>query len=145
MRTAAMIVGGAAGFMGLAWAAFLWQIGSWTSTGIAYAPGAFALIGLVGASLARHRLRTCIVLEASAAVGLLSGGHIFLGSLFGGAVLVALASLWRSPPVERSEGAARADAASAFTVVGVTSVAVVAGLLLPFVILLAILGSLSGH
>jgi hypothetical protein len=145
MRKASLIVGMVAGFMGLAWAAFLWLIDSWTSTGVSVAPGAFALVGLVGASLARHRPRACVALESAAGVGLLAGGHIFLGSPFLGAALLALVGLARSQPAERPEARARADAASVFKVVGVGGVAVVAGLLLPFALLMVVVAALSGH
>ena len=145
MRIASLILGGIAGFTGLAWATFLWLVGSWTSTGTPLAPGVFALIGLIGASFARHRLRVCAVLEAIAGVGLLAGEHFFLGSLFLGATVLALVALGRSQPGERLEGAARADATSAFTVAGVTGVALVAGFLLPVVLLLIVVSALSGH
>jgi hypothetical protein len=145
MRTASMILGMTAGFMGLAWATFLGLIDSWTSTGLSVAPGVLALIGLIGASLARHRPRACAVLEAAAGVGLLAGGHLFFGSLFLGATLLALAGLARSQPGEELAGSTRADAVSAFKVVGVGGVAVVTGLLLPVVLLLVVLAALSGH
>jgi hypothetical protein len=145
MRIASLVLGGIAGFMGLAWATFLGLVDSLTSTGPPLALGAFALIGLVGASLARHRLRASILLESSAGIGLLAGDHVLLGGLFLAATLPALLSLRRSQPGERAVGATKADAASAFTVFGITGVAVVAGLLLPVVIFLLVAAALSGH
>ena len=145
MRIASLILGGIAGFMGLAWTTFLWLVGSWLSTGTPLVPGVFALIGLIGASYARHRLRVCVVLESIAGVGLLAGEHFLLGSLFLGATALALVALGRSQPEERLEGASRADATSAVTVAGVTGVAVVAGFLLPVVVVLIVLSALSGH
>jgi hypothetical protein len=145
MRTASLLLGGIAGFMGLAWATFVGLVDALTSTGLPLALGAFALIGLVGASLARHRLRACVVLEAIAGVGLLAGDHIFLGILFIGATLLALVALGRSQPGERSDGVVRRDAAAAFSVVSLTGVAVLTGLALPVVIFLVVAAELSGH
>jgi hypothetical protein len=145
MRTASLILGGIAGFMALAWATLMAFVDSLTGTGLPLALGTFALIGLVGASLARHRLRVCVALEAIAGVGLLAGDHLFPGSLFLGATLLALVALGRSRPGEPSEGVARADAASAFSVVGVAGVAVLAGLALPAIIFLVVAAELSGH
>jgi hypothetical protein len=141
-----LLLGGSAGFLGLVWAAFWWLVDSVTGSGaFPVAMGSFALLGLVGASLAKHRPRVCAGLESLAGIGLLATGHFLLGSPILAAATLALASLRTAPPAETTGATLRTDARSALSVVGLTGVAVVSGFLLPVILLLVVVAALSGH
>jgi len=144
MRTTSLVLGGIAGFAGLIEATFFWFVGSILGEGTPYGMAVLALLGLVGAVLAKHRPRACALLESVAGIGLLADGHPILGSAFGAATLLCLASLKTSPLPDRMEDAAQGDVASAFTVLGMAGLAIVAGIALPVVGLLLLGAALSG-
>lgn len=144
MRTTSLLLGGIAGFLGLVEATFSGLIDAMLGDRIPFVTAAFALVGLIGATLAKHRPRACAALESIAGVGLLAGGHLILGGLLIAACVLCLASLKTSPLPDRTETPVRADAASTFTVLGVTGLAIVAGLALPILGLLILGVALSG-
>ena len=144
MRTTSLLLGGIAGFLGLVEATFSGLIDAMLGDRIPFVTAAFALVGLIGATLAKHRPRACAALESIAGVGLLAGGHLILGGLLIAACVLCLASLKTSPLPYRTETPVRADAASTFTVLGVTGLAIVAGLALPILGLLILGVALSG-
>ena len=146
MRTTSLLLGGIAGFLGLVEATFSGLIDAMLGDRIPFVTAAFALVGLIGATLAKHRPRACAALESIAGVGLLAGGHLILGGLLIAACVLCLASLKTSPEKigDMLREIVRADAASTFTVLGVTGLAIVAGLALPILGLLILGVALSG-
>jgi len=144
MRATSLLLGGLAGFLGIIDAVFSGLINSLFGDGFPLAMAACALVGLVGATLAKHRPRASAVLESIAGVGLLADGHPILGGPLLVASALCLISLKTSPLPDRAEKPIRADAASAFTVVGVAGLAIVAGLGLPILGLVILGAALSG-
>ena len=144
MRTTSLLLGGIAGFLGLVEAAFSGLIDALFGDGLPYVTAGFALVGLSGAALAKHRPRESAALESIAGVGLMAEAHLILGAALLAAAVLGLASLKTSPLPDRTQQLVRADAASAFTVLGMAGLAIVAGLALPILGLLILGVALSG-
>lgn len=144
MRKTSLLLGGIAGFLGLIEATFNGLIDALLGDHLPLATAAFSLLGLVAAALAKHRPRASAALESVAAVGLLADGHLILGGALVAAAGLCVVSLKTSPLPDRPEGAVRADVASAFTVLGMTGLAIFAGLALPILGLLILGLALSG-
>jgi hypothetical protein len=144
VRTTSLLLGGIAGFLGLIEAAFSGLIDAMFGDGLPYVTAAFALLGLVGAVLAKHRPRVSVALQSIGGVGLMAETHLILGAALVAAAVLCLTSLKTSPLPDRTNGPVRADASSAFTVLGVAGLAIVAGLALPILGLLIVGAALSG-
>ena len=144
MRKTSLLLGGIAGFLGLIEATFNGLIDSLVGDGVPYFTATFALLGLVGAVFAKHRPRACAALESVGGVGLLAEGHLILGGALVAAAGLCLVSLRTTPLPDPTEAPVQADVSSAFTVLGVAGLAIVAGLGLPFLGLLILGLALSG-
>jgi hypothetical protein len=148
LRTAALLLGGVAGFLGVGEAAFNKLIDSFLGPGAANDGRtlAFAVIGLVGAMFAKRHPIFCAGLELGGGIGLLAGHHTTLGPPMLAAALLSLVSLrTTSRPAEAPIGsAARADLASGLTALGLAGLALGGAPLLFLALILLAAGSLGG-
>jgi hypothetical protein len=146
LRSAALFLGGIAGFLAVGEAAFDALIDSLLGSGTSDDAHTlvFGAIGLVGVAFAKRRPLLCAGCEIVAGVGLLADHHPILGApMLAGAVLAAVTI--RTPrPGESTGRTVRADLACAITALGVLGLALVAGGALFFLGLLTLAVALSG-
>jgi hypothetical protein len=146
LRAAAVILGGAAGFLGIGEAAFNGFVDSLTSYSTSGDRHLFALaaIGLVGGAFVKRRTDVGAMLELAAGIGLLVAHHPVLGSLMLAGTALAVVSIRASAPESQGAGDARADLGSAVSAIGMVGLALLAAAALFFLGIAGLAIGLSG-
>jgi hypothetical protein len=146
VRIAALLLGGLAGFLGVAEAALYRLVDSFLGPGTTNNGRTFALavIGLVGAMFAKRHPIFCAGLELLAGIGLLASDHTTLGPPMLAGALLCLISIRTATPAETGGGTgARAEVASGLSALGLVGLALAGVPMLLLGLILLAAGSLG--